>query len=81
MSGIHLHCYNVVDGTIFDLTSEQFGEDAAALVYFANPLQDRESAYHFGKSEKRERYEYLKKELGEKSSAMQDNDKGVTGNL
>lgn len=58
-----VHCYNVVDGIAFDLTSEQFGEKAKELVYTDNPLQDRESAYHFGKAEKRQRYEYLKNAL------------------
>ncbi|MDO4554259.1 MAG: hypothetical protein Q4B70_03835 [Lachnospiraceae bacterium] len=58
-----IHCYNVVDGITFDLTSEQFGEDAKNLVYCDNPVQDRESDYHFGKTEKKERYEYLKNRL------------------
>lgn len=75
-----VHCYNVVDGIIFDLTSEQFGEKAKELDYGddpqqgvlrpggqqaprQNPLQDRESPQHFGKAEKRERYEYLKRAL------------------
>lgn len=62
-----IHCYNVVDGVAFDLTSEQFGEDAAALVYIDNPMQNRESDYHFGKSEKRERYEYLKHKMQDRS--------------
>ncbi len=53
------HCYNVADGNVFDLTSEQFcGE---ALSYENNPEQFRE--VHFAKHEKLERYEYLCAEL------------------
>lgn len=59
--GGNYHCYNVVDGRCFDLTSEQFGEEAKTLVYEGNPEQLRE--VHFAKEEKRLRYEYLKKEL------------------
>lgn len=55
----NFHCYNVVGDCRFDLTSEQFGEEA--LVYEDNPEQFRE--VHFAKEEKRRRYEYLKKEL------------------
>ena len=58
-----VHCYNVVDGYTFDLTSEQFGERAGRLNYEGNELQERESAMHFGKEEKRQRYEYLKEQL------------------
>ncbi len=55
------HCYNVVDGHCFDLTSEQFGEEAKELVYENNPEQFRE--VHFAKEEKKQRYERLKKAL------------------
>ena len=58
-----LHCYNKVNDVIFDLTSEQFGEKAAELIYDCSLLQDRESANHFLKAEKRERYEYLRNRL------------------
>lgn len=58
-----VHCYNVADGFTFDLTSEQFGERAAELCYEGNEIQDRESPGHFGKEEKRRRYEYLKERL------------------
>lgn len=58
-----VHCYNVVDGYTFDLTSEQFGERAKDLCYEGNQIQDRESPEHFGKEEKRQRYEFLKKQL------------------
>lgn len=53
------HCYNVVGDCVFDLTSEQFGDEV--LSYVGNPLQKRE--VHFLKEEKRQRYEYLKEEL------------------
>lgn len=56
-----VHCYNVVDGCCFDLTSEQFGERAKELVYENNPEQLRE--VHFAKEEKRLRYEQLKAAL------------------
>ena len=57
--GGNYHCYNVVDGHVFDLTSEQFGGEA--LSYQANPEQFRE--VHFAKEEKRLRYELLKARL------------------
>lgn len=60
------HCYNSVDGRVFDLTSEQFGD--VKLDYENNPEQFRET--HFSKEEKRLRYEYLKKELKKKSQEM-----------
>ena len=53
------HCFNVVEGHTFDLTSEQFGDEK--LDYTDNPEQLRE--VHFAKTEKLERYEYLKAEL------------------
>lgn len=55
----NFHCYNVVGDCIFDLTSEQFGEEQ--LNYEHNPKQSRNT--HFAKEEKRQRYEYLKGEL------------------
>lgn len=57
--GGNYHCYNVVGDCCFDLTSEQFGDEI--LDYRENPEQFRE--VHFQKEEKRQRYEYLKKEL------------------
>ena len=57
--GGNYHCYNVVGECIFDLTSEQFGDEV--LDYTGNPEQLRE--VHFAKEEKRLRYERLKKEL------------------
>ncbi len=60
-NGGNYHCYNVVDNCIFDLTSEQFGDEK--LCYKNNPVQERE--VHFEKEEKRLRYEYLKSKLDE----------------
>ena len=57
--GGNYHCYNVVDGVIFDLTSEQFGEEK--LDYSNSKIQSREE--HFAKKEKHERYLYLKERL------------------
>lgn len=53
------HCYNVVEGCVFDLTSEQFGDEI--LNYEDNPEQFRE--VHFAKEEKRLRYEYLREKF------------------
>ena len=50
------HCFNDVDGCVFDLTSEQFGD--TVLNYDDCPEQHRE--IHFTKEEKRLRYEHLK---------------------
>ncbi|MBQ8162057.1 MAG: hypothetical protein IJ083_15125 [Clostridia bacterium] len=53
------HCFNVVGDCVFDLTSEQFGDEK--LNYEDCPEQAREA--HFAKEEKRQRYEYLKQHL------------------
>lgn len=53
------HCYNVVNGIQFDLTSEQFGDQK--LIYDNKYPQSREE--HFASEEKYQRYLYLKKEL------------------
>ena len=53
------HCYNVVGDVVFDLTSEQFGDEV--LDYTGNQEQHRED--HFAKTEKHERYLYLREEL------------------
>lgn len=55
--GGNYHCYNVVDGKVFDLTSEQFKEEASTLCYENNEEQSRE--IHFAKEEKKLRYENL----------------------
>ena len=51
----YFHCYNVVDGHLFDLTSEQFAGET--LCYENNPQQYRET--HFSKEEKYQRYLFL----------------------
>lgn len=53
------HCFNVVDGKKFDLTSEQFGDEK--LDYDDTPEQFREE--HFADKDKFERYSYLKSQL------------------
>ena len=58
------HCYNVVDGVAFDLTSEQFGD--GKLRYDTLHPQRREE--HFASDEKRQRYEALKTLLREQVS-------------
>ena len=64
-SGGNMHCYNVVDGVTFDLTSEQFGDEAVKLVYDTetDEIQDRDSEKHLKLETKRRRYNYLTKEL------------------
>ena len=57
--GGNYHCYNVIGDVVFDLTSEQFGDEV--LDYSDNPEQFRET--HFAKTEKYERYRYLRSEL------------------
>ena len=42
------HCYNEVDGKIFDLTSEQFGDEK--LCYENNPEQHREDHFQNDRS-------------------------------
>ena len=56
-----VHCYNEINDHCFDLTSEQFGGEE--LDYIQNPVQRREA--HFARTEKRERFELLKKRLKE----------------
>ena len=53
------HCFNEVNGCVFDLTSEQFRE--TRLDYSRCPEQFRE--VHFSKAEKKARYELLKERL------------------
>lgn len=54
-----VHCYNAVDGCVFDLTSEQFGNQQ--LDYTLRYEQAREE--HFAQPGKRGRYEALKEAL------------------
>ena len=56
------HCFNVVNGIKFDLTSEQFKEEK--LIYTLDYPQSRE--VHFASEEKYQRYLYLVKELKNK---------------
>ena len=53
------HCFNVVGDLVFDLTSEQFGNQV--LNYANCPEQNREE--HFARPDKRERYELLRDRL------------------
>lgn len=55
------HCYNYISDSIFDLTSEQFGDKK--LNYDLTNPQTRD--VHFVKREKYERYLLLKKRLKE----------------
>ncbi|MBR2123086.1 MAG: hypothetical protein IJ930_09235 [Lachnospiraceae bacterium] len=55
----NFHCFNAAGGCVFDLTSEQFGDEK--LDYSDCPEQDRN--VHFAKEEKRQRYELLKERL------------------
>lgn len=57
--GGNYHCYNIVDGIAFDLTSEQFGTER--LDYSKGEKQSRK--VHFQKHEKQERYIFLRKRL------------------
>ena len=65
--GGNYHCYNVIGDTVFDLTSEQFGTET--LCYTENPEQSRE--IHFSRSEKYERYLYLRRKLKEYTETAQ----------
>ena len=56
--GGNYHCYNVIDGKQYDLTIEQFGDEAESLVYDDKNPQSRE--VHFAKEEKYQRYLLLK---------------------
>ena len=62
----NFHCFNEVDGCVFDLTSEQFGE--TVLDYEHCPEQFRE--VHFAKEEKRMRYERLKDLLSARTADL-----------
>ncbi len=52
-----VHCVNIVGGVMFDLTSEQFGENAKKLCYDNREIQTREA--HFANDDKRQRYELI----------------------
>ena len=51
------HCFNVVDGCAFDLTSEQFGDELLDYVH----AEEQKREVHFAKEEKYQRYLRLKK--------------------
>ena len=55
----NFHCFNAVGDCVFDLTSEQFGNEK--LDY--NNCTEQLREIHFKKEEKHKRYEYLKTEL------------------
>jgi len=55
------HCFNIIDGSVIDLTSEQFGNKV--LDYNDRTEQLRE--VHLSKPVKRQRYELLKRRLEE----------------
>ena len=57
--GGFFHCFNIVDGVLFDLTDEQFGDEK--LDYDNRFIQSRK--VHFDNKEKLERYELLKERL------------------
>lgn len=56
------HCYNDVNGYVFDLTSEQFGGEP--LSYEGNPEMSRE--IQFADDERLWRYNYMRRELHRK---------------
>lgn len=58
----NFHCYNVIGDCLFDLTSEQFGDEK--LDYSNNPEQLRD--IHFCKEEKYHRYQFIKSELAKR---------------
>ncbi len=57
----NLHCFNYINGVIFDLTSEQLNEE---VNYSLSLLQNRND--HFVSEEKYQRYLLLKKLLQER---------------
>ncbi len=61
----NFHCFNDVGGCVFDLTSEQFGDEV--LCYDHCPEQRRED--HFAKEEKYQRYLLLKQRFLEACGA------------
>ena len=69
--GGNYHCFNTVGNCIFDLTSEQFGDEI--LDYSVCKKQSRET--HFANEEKRKRYEYLKARITEYCKERNESDK------
>ena len=62
-----MHCFNIVDGKMFDLTSEQFKD--MKLNYTKNHFQDKDRQLFFDK-EKTARYELLKSQLKEHGASI-----------
>ena len=56
------HCFNAVDGCVFDLTSEQFGDQTLNYSDCIEQFRD----VHFAKEEKQQRYQYLRQALFER---------------
>lgn len=56
------HCFNDVDGCVFDLTSEQFGDEVKDYVHVTEQFREE----HFANADKKARYELLKKGLEKK---------------
>ena len=56
------HCFNAVDGCVFDLTSEQFGDQTLNYSDCVEQFRD----VHFAKEEKQQRYQYLRQALFER---------------
>lgn len=61
----NFHCFNAVGNYIFDLTSEQFGDEILDYENCSEQFRD----IHFAKKEKFQRYEYLKSKL---NTALQE---------
>ncbi|MBR5345933.1 MAG: alpha/beta hydrolase [Clostridia bacterium] len=55
----NFHCFNVVDGCAFDLTSEQFGDEQLDYVH----AEEQSREVHFAKEEKYHRYLLLKEKF------------------
>ena len=56
------HCFNVVDGCVFDLTSEQFQGEVLDYVHVSEQVRDA----HFADADKHARYLMLKERLRER---------------
>ena len=53
------HCFNEVDGCVFDLTSEQFKDQRRSY----ENCSEQERVVHFARADKQQRYEKLKARL------------------
>ena len=69
--GGNYHCFNIVENCIFDLTSEQFGDEI--LDYSVCKKQSRET--HFANEKKRKRYEYWKARITEYCKERNESDR------